>query len=46
MVVIVGKITIHSLNGWNDETKALELATNLKGSARSILADLDPDKSL
>ena len=32
------------LNGWNEETKALELATNLRGSARSILADLDPDK--
>ena len=31
-------------NGWNEETKALELATNLRGSARSILADLDPDK--
>ena len=32
------------LNGWNEETKALELATNLRGSARSILADLDPDQ--
>ena len=32
------------LNRWNEETKALELATNLRGSARSILADLDPDK--
>ena len=32
------------LNGWNEEAKALELATNLRGSARSILADLDPDK--
>ena len=32
------------LNGWNDETKALELATNLRGSARNILADLDPDQ--
>ena len=31
------------LNGWNEETKALELATNLRGSARSIFADLDPD---
>ena len=32
------------LNGWNEETKALGLATNLRGSARSILADLDPDQ--
>ena len=32
------------LNGWNEETRALELATNLRGSARSIIADLDPDK--
>ena len=32
------------LNGWNEETKALGLATNLRGSARSILADLHPDK--
>ena len=32
------------LNGWNEQTKALELATNLRGSARSILADLDPDQ--
>ena len=32
------------LNGWNEETKALELATSLRGSASSILADLDPDK--
>ena len=30
-----------NLNGWNEETKALELATNLRGSARSISAELD-----
>ena len=32
------------LNGWNEETKAFELATNLRVSVRSILADLDADK--
>ena len=33
-----------ALNGWDEETKALELATSLQGTAQSILADLDPDK--
>ena len=35
---------VAALNGWNEETKALELATSLWGTAQSILADLDPDK--
>ena len=32
------------LNGRNEETKALELATNLRVSAKSISAELDSDK--
>ena len=35
---------VAALNGWDEETKALELATSLRGTAQSILADLDPDK--
>ena len=34
---------IAELNQWNDETKALELATNLRGPALSVLSDLRPD---
>ena len=33
-----------ALNGWDEETKALELATSLRGTAQSILADLYPHK--
>ena len=35
---------VAALNGWDEETKALELATSLRGTAQSILADSDPDK--
>ena len=35
---------VAALNGWDEETKALELATSLRGTAQSTLADLDPDK--
>ena len=35
---------VAALNDWDEETKALELATSLRGTAQSILADLDPDK--
>ena len=35
---------VAALNGWDEETKALELATSLRGTAQSILTDLDPDK--
>ena len=34
------------LNGWNDSQKAMELATSLEGTARSVLADLRPDHQL
>ena len=33
---------ISCLNGWDEVTKAMELATNLSGIARSILTDVDP----
>lgn len=35
---------ISSLNRWDDRTKAMELATSLKGSAVSVLTDLDPSQ--
>ena len=35
---------IAALNGWDEVTKALELATSLRGNAQSILTDLDPDR--
>ena len=31
--------SVVALNGWDEETKALELATSLQGTAQSILAD-------
>lgn len=31
------------INGWDDITKALELATSLRGSAQAVLSDLRPD---
>ena len=31
------------VNGWNDDIKALELATSLRDSAQSVLSDLDAD---
>ena len=34
------------LNGWDESQKAMELATSLEGSARSILADLKPEHRL
>ncbi len=34
---------VAELNAWNDRTKALHLATSLRGVARSILADMDPN---
>ena len=34
---------IARLNRWNDTTKAMELATSLKGPAVSILTDLEPE---
>lgn len=30
------------LNDWHDDVKALELATSLRGTARSVLTDLKP----
>ena len=33
---------VSQLNGWNNETKAMELATSLKGPALSVMVDLDP----
>jgi hypothetical protein len=33
---------VAELNAWNDYTKALYLATSLRGVARSILTDMDP----
>ena len=33
---------IAALNGWDDHTKALELATSLTGDALAILTDLEP----
>ena len=35
---------VAALNSWDEETKAFELATSLRGAAQSIFADLDPDK--
>ena len=34
---------VSEINGWDDNTKALELATSLRGSAQAILSDLRPD---
>ncbi|CAG2215489.1 unnamed protein product [Mytilus edulis] len=34
---------IAEINGWDENTKALELATCLRGSAQAILSDLRPD---
>ena len=34
------------LNGWNNSQKAMELATSLEGTARSVLADLRPEHQL
>ena len=34
------------LNGWDDSQRAMELATSLDGSARSVLADLTPEQQL
>ena len=31
---------VADLNGWNDEVKAMELATSLRGNAQSVLTDL------
>ena len=31
------------INGWDDITKALELATSFRGSAQAVLSDLRPD---
>ena len=33
---------VAELNGWDDSTKALYLATNLRGPAQTLLGDLDP----
>ena len=35
---------VASLNGWDEDTKALELATSLRESAQGILTDLEPEK--
>ena len=35
---------VASLNGWDENTKALELATSLRDSAQGILTDLEPEK--
>lgn len=35
---------VAELNSWNDRTKALYLATSLRGVARSVLADMDPEE--
>lgn len=35
---------IAEINGWDNATKALELATSLRGSAQAILSDLRPDQ--
>ncbi|VDI00523.1 Hypothetical predicted protein [Mytilus galloprovincialis] len=49
MVWVVGKTyivhfeMIAEINGWDENTKALELATCLRGSAQAILSDLRPD---
>ena len=37
---------VASLNGWDEGTKALELATSLRGTAQSILTDLEPEKRI
>ena len=34
------------LNGWSEETKAMELATSLSGTARAVLSDLKPAERL
>lgn len=33
---------VSEINGWDDTTKALELATSLRGSAQAVLSDLSP----
>ena len=37
---------VASLNGWDEGTKALELATSLRGTAQIILTDLEPEKRI
>ena len=34
------------LNAWDDDQKAMELATSLEGNARGVLADLTPEHQL
>ena len=34
------------LNGWDEDRKAMELATRLEGNARGVLADLTPEQQL
>ena len=34
------------LNGWDEDRKAMELATSLEGNARGVLADLRPEQQL
>ena len=33
---------VSKLNGWDELTKAMELATSLKGPALAVMVDLDP----
>ena len=36
---------IAQLNGWDEITRAMELATSLNGITRSVLTDIDPQLS-
>ena len=35
---------VAELNGWDDTTKAIYLATNLRGAAQTLLGDLEPSR--
>ena len=35
---------VDDLNRWDEETKAMELATNLRGAAQTVLSDLRPEQ--
>ena len=41
--VLVHFEMVCEINGWDDITKALELATSLRGPAQAVLSDLRPD---
>ena len=35
---------VGDLNRWDEETKAMELATSLRGAAQTVLSDLRPEQ--